>query len=68
MIPFFGGSVKQNMDINSHKQTLDLFTGNFTYDKPKKETTPLFEPQLIMVMFMGTKYIRSTIRIFYHLV
>ena len=46
MVPFFGGSVKQNMDVNSHKQTIDLFTGNFTYDKPKQETAPLFEPEL----------------------
>ena len=45
MIPFFGGSVKQNMDVNKNQATLDLFTGNFTYDKPKQESAPMFQPE-----------------------
>jgi hypothetical protein len=46
MIPYFGGSVKQNVDEFSTQQTLENFTGNKNYfqDKVEVERNNLFPP------------------------
>jgi len=47
MVPFFGGSVRQNMDIDNRMMAdkLETFTGQFKLDQNKKvEVTPLFAP------------------------
>jgi hypothetical protein len=46
MVPYFGGSVKQNVDEFSTQQTLENFTGNMNYyqDKVEVERNSLFPP------------------------
>jgi hypothetical protein len=47
MVPFFGGSVRQNMDIDNRMMAdkLETFTGQSKLDQNHKvETTPLFAP------------------------
>lgn len=45
MVPFFGGSVKQNVDEYATNTILDTYTGNdITYQK-KKEIPSMFDPQ-----------------------
>jgi hypothetical protein len=47
MVPFFGGSVRQNMDIDNRMMgdKLETFTGQFKLDQNHKmEVTPLFAP------------------------
>ena len=43
MVHFYGGSVKQNMDLTSKNRNLDIFTGDLDLKKPKKEVGPLFD-------------------------
>ena len=45
MVPFFGGSIKQNINENASSTRLELFTGNSSLDIPKEETTPMFSSQ-----------------------
>jgi hypothetical protein len=44
MQPFFKGSVKQNMNVDSFASTLDRHTGRSEFFKPKTETKPFFQP------------------------
>lgn len=44
MQPFFRGTVKQNMDVESFASTLDRHTGRSEFFKPKTETKPFFQP------------------------
>lgn len=47
MVPFFGGSTRQNMDIDNRMMAdkLETFTGQFKLDQQHKmEATPLFAP------------------------
>ena len=45
MVPFFGGSIKQNTRIDQHQTTLDLFTGSEFMKPPKKEVEAMFVPE-----------------------
>ncbi len=47
MVPFFGGSIKQNMDDRSPTATalLENFTGNIINYRKKSEIGPMFDPQ-----------------------
>ena len=46
MVPFFGGSVKQNVDLNKTQSLLDKYTGNDrNIQKNKMEVQPMFQPQ-----------------------
>ena len=45
MVPFFGGSIKQNVNENASATRLELFTGNSSLDIPKEEITPMFSSQ-----------------------
>lgn len=45
MEPFFGGSVKQNMDDNVNKTLLEKFTGTDVIYRHKKETKMFFKPE-----------------------
>lgn len=42
MVPFFGGTVKQNVDDKVHMTTLENFTGQIDNYQQKKEIGPLF--------------------------
>jgi hypothetical protein len=45
MVPFFGGSIKQNVNENASATRLELFTGNSSLDIPKEELSPMFSSQ-----------------------
>jgi hypothetical protein len=45
MVPFFGGSIKQNTRIDQHQTTLDLFTGSERLKPPKQEVEAMFKPE-----------------------
>ena len=45
MVPFFGGSIKQNTRIDQHQTTLDLFTGSERLKPPKQEVETMFSPE-----------------------
>jgi Family of unknown function (DUF5899) len=47
MMPFFGSSVKQNVEPGANRSTLERFTGELGSDiyVKKKECKPLFDPQ-----------------------
>ena len=45
MVPFFGGSIKQNTRMDQHQTTLDLFTGSEFMKPPKKEVETMFVPE-----------------------
>jgi len=45
MVPFFGGSVKQNIEKLTNVTRLDLYTGNNDTFKHKKEIAPLYTLQ-----------------------
>ena len=42
MVPFFGGTVKQNVDEKANNTLLENFTGNINYYEEKKEIGPFF--------------------------
>lgn len=44
MVPFFGGSVKQNMDMNQNSTLFEYHTGTNKIHTHKKESGPLFQP------------------------
>ena len=55
MVPFFGGSVKQNINsTNAHQHTLERHTGVEKYAIQKKETEPMFMPTKSMSFVHGT--------------
>jgi len=45
MTPFFGGSIKQNVDEFSNSTLLETFSGNIDNYQKKQEIEPLFKPQ-----------------------
>ena len=45
MTPFFGGSIKQNVDEFTNSALLENFSGNMNNYQKKKEIEPLFKPQ-----------------------
>lgn len=44
MVPFFGGSVKQNVDDTANRQLFENFTGDQSLYKEKTEIAPMFKP------------------------
>ena len=44
MVPFFGGKLTQNMDLDQNQHTLELFTGDRNLKPDKKETANFFSP------------------------
>ena len=54
MVPFFGGSIKQNMDGNNRTK-LESFTGAIENYQEKKEIAPLFKPQCNISNPYGTQ-------------
>lgn len=44
MVPFFGGTIKQNMEEFANNSLLDKYTGNRDTFKHKQEQNPLFSP------------------------
>ena len=54
MQPFFKGSVKQNMNVESFASTLDRHTGRSEFFKPKAETKPFFQPAEYGAFVNGT--------------
>lgn len=66
MEPFFGSSVKQNMDHNVNKTLLEKFTGSDVIFKHKKETKMFFKPEKNTEVFGQkinrdiTRYVPST--------
>lgn len=61
MEPFFGSSVKQNMDQNVNKTLLEKFTGADVIFKHKKETKMFFKPEKNTEVF-GQKVSRDITR------
>ncbi len=46
MVPFFGGSIKQNVDPLANESKLSMFTGQWDYSrKQKQEIAPMFAPE-----------------------
>jgi hypothetical protein len=46
MVPFFGGSVKQNVDPTLNETKLSMYTGQWDYSrKQKQEIAPMFKPE-----------------------
>jgi hypothetical protein len=45
MMPFFGGSIKQNVDEFSNTTLLENFSGNIDNYRKKQEIEPMFKPQ-----------------------
>ena len=43
-VPFFGGSVKQNVELFTNESLLDNYTGNTSYFKHKEEAPQRFDP------------------------
>ena len=61
MEPFFGSSVKQNMDHNVNKTLLEKYTGTDVIFKHKKETKMFFKPEKNTEVF-GQKVSRDISR------
>jgi hypothetical protein len=53
--PFFGGSIKQNVDEFSTTSIFENFTGQKENYKKKQELGPLFQPQKNMANVYGTQ-------------
>ncbi len=46
MVPYFGGSMKQNVDPLANESKLSMFTGQWDYSrKQKQEIAPMFAPE-----------------------
>ena len=58
MVHFYGGSVKQNMDVSKVNPNLSIFTGGEDLKKPKHEIGPLFEKQKQNI-YGGQNYIEE---------
>jgi hypothetical protein len=61
MVPFFGGSVTQNIGENANSSLLETFTGSPKNFIDKKEISPLFNPQKNMYHVYGSPNVSSTI-------
>ena len=55
MVPFFGGSIKQNVDENASRGKIENFTGTIENYQKKKEIAPLFKPQTNISNPYGTQ-------------
>ena len=62
MVPFFGGTMKQNTNDNASKNILESFTGRSEFDKHKKEQVPLFKPTTGYTNINGSKNVDLTDR------
>lgn len=61
MVPFFGGSVKQNVDDFATKGIFETFTGTQDNYQMKKEISPLFEPEANITNPYGTGNLNNNI-------
>lgn len=61
MVPFFGGSVKQNVDDYATKGIFETFTGTHENYQMKKEISPLFEPEANITNPYGTGNLNNNI-------
>lgn len=55
MVPFFGGSIKQNVDTTANQSLLEKHTGVPVHSQKKEETRPMFEPTKNMGNVFGTQ-------------
>ena len=61
MVPFFGGSVKQNINEQGNKNILNLHTGSQIFPHSKKEVKTFFKPQKNINNVYGTTLNTSTL-------
>ena len=59
MTPYFGGSIKQNMDEHATSTICDVFTGNDKNYKEKVEIAPMFKPSTNVSNMYGTQSMDS---------
>jgi len=59
MVPFFGGSIKQNTNIEQNTNTLELFTGGPGLKPPKHEVENMFKPEKNVGNVFGTQLARE---------
>jgi hypothetical protein len=46
MVPFFGSTIKQNVNATANENTLNMYTGQWDYSrKQKQEIAPMFAPE-----------------------
>jgi hypothetical protein len=71
MTPFFGGSIKQNVDDYANQELFENFTGTDSTYQKKKEIAPLFKPKTNVTNpyglqsldgFMNERYVVGNIR------
>ncbi len=56
MVPFFGGSIKQNMDLNANSSRLESHTGVQNHRLKKEEIKPMFQPSRNISHVHGTPH------------
>jgi hypothetical protein len=56
MVPFFGGRIKQNTDINKNGAMMESFTGNMPLQEPKVESSAFFSPEGGATKFVNGYY------------
>jgi hypothetical protein len=59
MTPYFGGSIKQNVDEYATKSILENFTGDWSTYKKKEEVKHFFEPEKNVSNVHGTNQLDS---------
>ena len=59
MTPFFGGSIKQNLDEHATSTICDVFTGNDKNYKEKVEIAPMFKPTTNVSNVYGSQSLDS---------
>lgn len=56
MVPFFGGTMKQNVDPSLNETKLNMYTGQWDYSrKQKQEIAPMFAPEKNIKNVYGDK-------------
>jgi hypothetical protein len=56
MVPFFGGTMKQNVDPSINETKLNMYTGQWDYSrKQKQEIAPMFAPEKNIKNVYGDK-------------
>ena len=60
--PFFGKSIRQNIEHNANKETLQNHTGTENFNKSKSTPKPLFEPTYDNNIQYGTQNLNSSIQ------
>lgn len=55
MVPFFGGTVKQNVEDNANRTRMENFTGASANYKEKTEIKPMFDPEANITNVYGSQ-------------